>query len=182
MQAAVRTVVRWAGLRPGDTVLLLDALDSRHARLLRELGLVVRPATGLDVAGGLCGDSFAAALLFESTVFTFWEVEEIHRLRLRAIHGILRPGGHLIFGSSDALGKAPLEWERIVSLYSASPEGSAALRRLARNGRFAHYQVAQAAVVLEQCGFELVGVHNGFADAGSYSHWEPGMVFVCRRR
>jgi hypothetical protein len=198
----VQRAVRWAGLRAGDAVLELNAGAGCCTQVLLEQGLDVTAIEGCgalaDVAQARLNAKaavlrtdfdfwraerrFEAVLAFGSTIFTFWDVEEIHRLRLRRIHALLPPGGPLIFGGGEYLGKPELEWERIQRLYGPYPDANRELRRMHETGQFMHYQAAQARTVLEMCGFDLARIHNGFTDAQPYAHWTPGMVFVCKRK
>lgn len=199
----VKRAIRWADLRPGDPVLQLNAGAGVCTQALAEQGLDVTAVERWDALAAaarhrLDGQrativhadfdmwpadrSFRAVLAFGSTIFTFWDVEEIHRLRLRKIRDLLPAGGALIFGAGEHLGKPELEWERVRKLYAPYPGADRQLRHMHETGQFMHYQAAQARTVLEMCGFDLLRVHNGFTDAQPYAHWEPGMTFVCRRK
>jgi len=195
--AAVALAVAWTGLATGDAVLLLapdgspHALPhgSPHAAALRARGLAVAslavgdltrlrgagpsPEAGVATAAA-AGSPFAAALLFDATLFTPAEVEDIHRLRLRRLRDLLTPGGWLAFGDGETFGEPALERPRVEAAGLTAP--SAVARRATL------YTAAQARLILEQSGFDLVRVCNGWTDHSPYAHHEPGMAFVCRRR
>lgn len=208
--AAVALAVAWTGLAPGDAVLLLAPgagavaaaglapggppharpHASPHAAALRARGLAVAglavgdltrlggagpsPGTSAATAAADAGAPFAAALLFDATLFTPAEVEDIHRLRLRRLRELLAPGGWLAFGDGETFGEPTLERPRVEAAGLAAP--SAVTRRATL------YTAAQAGQILGQSGFELVRVSNGWTDRQPYTHHEPGMAFVCRRR
>lgn len=196
--AAVALAVAWTGLAPGGAVLLLDPDGSSHASphapphavALRARGLAVaslavgeltrlggaRPGseTGAATAATGAGEPFAAALLFDATLFTPADVEDIHRLRLRRLRELLAPGGWLAFGDGETFGEPTLERPRVEAAGLAAP--SAVTRRATL------YTAAQARLILGQSGFDLVRVCNSWTDRQPYAHHEPGMAFVCRRR
>ncbi len=198
----VRLAVSWASLSTGDAVLELNAGAGCCTQVLAAAGLGVTALERWDALAAAArerldgranfihadfdlwrGDrTYKAIFAFGSTIFTFWDVEEIHRLRLRKIRALLSAGGALIFGGAEHLGKPELEWERIRKLYGPYPGADRQLRQMHETGQFMHYQAAQARTVIEMCGFELKRVHNGFTERQPYAHWEPGMTFVCRRQ
>lgn len=156
-----------------------------HAAALRARGLAVAglavgeltrlggAGPGPETAAG-AGAPFAAALLFDATLFTPADVEDIHRLRLRRLHELLAPRGWLAFGDGETFGEPTLERRRVAA---AGLLGASAV-----TPRATLYTAAQARLILGQCGFDLVRVCNGWTDRQPYAHHEPGMAFVCRRR
>lgn len=194
--AAVALAVAWTGLVTGGAVLLLAPDGSLHApphapphaAALRARGLAVAslavgdltrlggagPGSETGAAPAAAGAPFAAALLFDATLFTPADVEDIHRLRLRRLRELLAPGGWLAFGDGETFGEPTLERPRVEAAGLAAP--SAVTRRATL------YTAAQARLILGQSGFDLVRVCNGWTDRQPYAHHKPGMAFVCRRR
>lgn len=128
------------------------------------------------------GVALDGLLFLDRTLWPYWEVEEIHRLRLRRAAEALRSGGRLIFGERETLGRSEREFaRRLAAAPAVTTEARETRPPSPRRGRFTHYAPAQAHTLLAQCGFELERVRNSYVEAPLYQSDEPGMIFVCRR-
>lgn len=189
VDAEAACLASWLSVPSGARVGLASDCAGCHARSLAARGLRVEPFDPDGPGEGIFapaapadpGSTFAAIVLVGRTLLPFWEVEEIHRHRLRAAGDRLIAGGRLVFGDRAAFGRSDLELARLVERYARFPEARADLSALGQRRRFTHYTAAQARTLLEQCGYALDRIHNGFDDRQPYAHHEPGMIFVCRR-
>jgi hypothetical protein len=190
VDADLDCVASWVSLAPGARVAAASSCDGCHLRGLASRGFTVEPfdpgdgggiLPSAEAPGGLPAAGLEAIVLFGRTLLPFWEVEETHRLHLRATRERLLPGGRLVFGDPGMLGRADLELPRLMERYAPFPEVRHDLRALGSRRRFTHYTAAQARTLLEQCGYDLERIHNGYTDGQPYEYHLPGMIFLCRR-
>ena len=181
----------WLRPAPGAWLGLVSDCEC-HPRSLAAYGYPIRrldPGAWLAASPASPSGSEAWPMLdglcfVDRTLWPDWEVEEIHRLRLRRAADTLRVGARLVFGARETLGRPEQEYARrlaraLASAPAVAPPG--APPPSPRRGRFTHYTPAQAGRLLSQCGFVLERVRNDYADTPIYDHDRPGMIFVCRR-
>ena len=192
-EADVDGILRRTGLCRGARVLAGSDCHGCHLEALRARGLRVdsfHPIPGEETEFRLAPEAAALArgadggydgcLVFGGTLLSYWEVEEIHRMRLSRLRRRLRDGGWLCFGDPGALSDSRAERARLAR--AADAAGGAPGRGLALTDRFTHYTAAQARTLLEACGFTVEGLANGPDTEKPYAYDGPGLFLFCRSR